>query len=199
MTAMKTVCAAVIAAPLLASAAAADAQRYTIDPSHFSMVFNADHIGYGPTWGMFLRGGGSFMFDEATNTLSDLTVDIETASVFSNDERRDGHLRAEDFLHSEAFPVAKFVMTEAKALTDTTGTITGDLTLRGETHPVTLDVTLNKIGPYPWGDNYVVGVTATTTITRSRWGMTYAVENGLVGDDVPMTFVVEAIREQSDS
>ncbi|MEM8664547.1 MAG: YceI family protein [Pseudomonadota bacterium] len=194
-----TLLSSLVALPLMSAAAVAEEVRYEIDPSHFSLVFAADHIGYGNTWGMFLKGSGSFMFDEDAKTLSDLTVEIDTGSVFSNHEKRDEHLRNADFLHVEEFPVATFVMTEATPTSDTTGTITGDLTLIGQTHPVTLDVTLNKVGPYPWGDNYAVGITATTTIKRSEWGMNYAVENGLVGDEIPLTIELEAIREKSAS
>jgi polyisoprenoid-binding protein YceI len=187
---------ALAALTAVASAPAfADADLYEIDTAHFSVVFNADHIGYGATWGMFLDGGGSFMFDEDEKTLSDLAVTIDATSVFTNDERRDGHLRSDDFLAAESHPDITFVMTDAVAESDTTGKVMGDLTLRGETRPVTLDVTLNKVGPYPWGDNYVVGVTAETTIKRSEWGMTYAIENGLVGDEVPITIELEAIRQ----
>lgn len=180
-----------------AAPAAAEPVRWEIDPSHLSIVFNASHIGYGATWGMFLEAGGSFMFDEETKELSDLEVTVDTTSVFTNDERRDGHLRSADFLNAEEHPLARFVMTEANQKSETTGTITGDLTLRGVTKPVTLDVTLNKIGPYPFGNNYVLGVTAETTINRSDFGSTYALENGLVGDEIPLVIELEAIRQAS--
>ena len=65
------------------------------------------------------------------------------------------------------------------------------------TTPVTLDVTLNKTGLYPYIDNYVAGVSARTTIRRSEFGMTYAVENGWVGDEVEVIIELEAIREKS--
>jgi polyisoprenoid-binding protein YceI len=177
--------------------ALADAALYEIDKSHFSIVFNADHIGYGATWGMFLDGAGSFMFDEDARTLSDLKVTIDANSVFTNHERRDGHLRSADFLDAESNPEITFTMTDAVAESETAGKVMGDLTLRGVTKPVTLDVTLNKIGAYPFGDNYVVGVTAETTLKRSDWGMTYAVENGLVGDEVPIVIELEAIRQDT--
>ena len=190
--------AAFAAVVLPAAPALADPDRWEIDPAHFSIVFNANHIDYGRTWGMFLKGEGSFVFDEDTKELSDLTVTIPADSVFSNDDRRDGHLRSNDFLGAEANPLITFVMTDATPATENTGTITGDLTLRGVTKPVTLDVTLNKIGPYPWGSNYVLGVTATTTIMRSDFGMTYALEGNLVGDDIPLTFEIEAIRVEGE-
>jgi len=175
--------------------ASAEPARYTIDPEHFSIVFNAQHIGYGAVWGMFLKGSGSFVFDETARTVEDLTVEIETGSVFSNSDARDQHLRSAEFLSAEAHPVATFTMTGAVADSETAGTVTGDLTVRGETHPVTLDVTLNKVGPYPWGPNHVVGITATTTIARSAWGMTYALDGDLVADEIPLVIELEAIRQ----
>ncbi len=182
---------------MLASAgpSRAEPRAYLIDPSHFSIVFNAMHIGYAPTWGLFLKGKGGFTFDEETRTLSDLSVEIETASVFSNDERRDGHLRSDDFLAAEAHPTITFTMTEARAETETSGKITGDLTLRGVTRPVTLDVTLNKIGPYPFGGTYVLGISASTVLKRSEFGSTYALDGGLVGDEVEIRIDLEAIRQ----
>jgi polyisoprenoid-binding protein YceI len=176
--------------------AQAEPRAYRIDPSHFSIVFNAMHIGYAPTWGLFLKGEGGFTYDEDTRELSDLSVTIEAGSVFTNDERRDGHLRSDDFLSAEAHPSITFVMTDAQPKTDTSGTVTGDLTLRGVTRPVTLDVTLNKIGPYPFGGTYVVGISASTVLKRSDFGMTYAVADGLVGDEVTVRIDLEAIRQQ---
>ena len=196
---MRLPSAAAIALGLVAMLATAplraEPRHYTIDPTHFSIVFNAVHIGYAPTWGMFLKGKGGFTFDEETRALSDLRVEIEAASVFSNDERRDGHLRSNDFLAAEAHPAITFEMTEAHPETDTRGKVTGDLTLRGVTRPVTLDVTLNKIGPYPFGGTYVVGISASTTLKRSQFGSSYALEGGLVGDEVEIRIDLEAIRQ----
>ncbi|WP_208984519.1 YceI family protein [Stappia sp. TSB10GB4] len=187
--------AALTAALTAALPARAEPRTYVIDPSHFSIVFNAMHIGYAPTWGLFLKGEGSFTYDENTRELSDLSVAIETASVFSNDERRDGHLRSDDFLSADAHPRITFRMTDARAETEATGTVIGDLTLRGVTRPVTLNVTLNKIGPYPFGDTHVVGISARTVLRRSDFGMIYAVENGFVGDEVDIRIDLEAVRQ----
>jgi polyisoprenoid-binding protein YceI len=179
---------------LSAGAAAAAPARWVIDPAHLSVVWSADHIGYGSVWGMFLTAEGSFTYDEETQDLSDLVFTVDPSSVFSNDEARDGHLRSADFLSAEANPEIRFVMTGAEKETDTTGTVTGDLTFRGVTKPVTLDVTLNKIGPYPFGPNYVLGVTVETTIKRSDFGSTYALD--LVADEIPLTIELEAIRQE---
>lgn len=188
--------AAVLALAAFAPIAEAEPARYEIDTSHFSVVFNADHIGYGGTWGMFLAGSGGFTYDESTQTLSDLTVTIDANSVFSNDDRRDGHLRSNDFLAAEEHPEITFVMTGAEATSETTGKVFGDLTLRGVAKPVTLDVTLNKIGEYPFGHRKrTIGVTAETVLQRSEWGMTYAIDGGLVGDEVPIVIELEAIQQ----
>jgi polyisoprenoid-binding protein YceI len=194
---------AVLAVPLLAlwvtktGPAKAEPRNYRIDPAHFSVVFNAVHVGYAPTWGMFLKGSGSFTFDEEARTLSDLEVRIDTRSVFSNNEARDEHLRSADFLHAEAHPVATFVMSGAEPTGERTGKVTGDLTLRGVTRKVTLDVTWNKSGDYPFGGTYVTGISARTTLRRSDFGSTYALEGDLVGDEVEILIDLEAIRQQA--
>ncbi|MCF3936060.1 YceI family protein [Acuticoccus sp. M5D2P5] len=188
-----------LAAAFVSSASVAPAfaepRDYEIDPTHFAIVFNADHIGYGNVWGLFVKGEGSFTFDEESRELSDLTVTIDASSAFTGLEDRDEHIRGADFVSAEEHPEITFVMTDAEAESDTEGKVMGDLTLRGVTKPVTLDVTLNKIGEYPFGPNYVIGITAKTTLKRSEWGMTYAIDNGLVGDEVPIVLELEAIRQ----
>jgi len=184
---------------LLLPAQRADAEfvQYEIDPAHFSIGFLVHHIGYQNTLGMFLEGSGSFAFDEAAPAVKDIEVTIETESVFTNHEERDKHLRSGDFLDTDDHPEIRFVGTDAKPTGENTGVVTGDLTLLGVTRPVSLDVTLNKIGEYPFGDGppYVVGVSARTTIKRSDFGMSYAVENGWVGDEIEVILEFEAIRQ----
>lgn len=175
--------------------AAADMARWVIDPEHFSILFGASHIGYQQQLGFFLEGSGSFNFDEGSQELAELVVEIDARSVFTNHEARDNHLRSGDFLDADNHPLIRFVMTEATPATETTGTITGDLTIRGVTQPVTLDVELNKIGAYPWGSTYVLGISAETVISRSAFGSTYALEGGLVGDEIELVFELEAIRQ----
>ena len=175
----------------------ADFARYEIDPAHFSIGFLVHHIGYADTLGMFLEGGGSFAFDETAPAVKDIEVTIEAESVFTNHDKRDDHVRGGDFLDADDHSEIRFVGKEAKPTGENTGLISGDLTLRGVTQPVTLEVTLNKIGDYPFGDGppYVVGISARTTIKRSDFGMTYAVENGWVGDEVQVMLEFEAIRQ----
>ena len=187
--------AALLAGGLTATAAQAEPARYELDPEHVAVAFLVDHIGFARTLGKFLEVEGSFVFDETVPALSDLQVEIAAESVFTAHERRDNHVRSNDFLAVDDHPAITFVMTEAEPTGERTGLVTGDLTVRGVTRPVTLDVTWNKSGPYPFNDNYVTGISARTTIQRSDFGMTYAVENGLVGDEVEILIEAEAIRQ----
>lgn len=170
---------------------------YRLDPEHTTIAFLVRHIGYADTLGQFLKAEGSFVFDEEARTLSDLEVSIDAASVFTNHAARDDHLRKADFLHVAEHPAITFVGTSAEPTGPNTGKVTGDLTILGVTRPVTLDVTLNKTGLYPYIDHYVAGISARTVIRRSEFGMTYAVENGWVGDEVQVIIEVEAIRDKS--
>ncbi|MEL6318399.1 MAG: YceI family protein, partial [Pseudomonadota bacterium] len=146
---------------MLARPAAAEPERYVIDQAHLSIAWSADHVGYGPTLGLFLTGGGEFTFDEEAKTLEAATFTVDASSVFSNHDARDKHLRGKDFLDAEAHPEIRFVMTSAEATGERTGVVTGDLTLRGVTKPVDVEVVWNKSGKYPFGGTYVMGVTAT--------------------------------------
>lgn len=175
--------------------AAAAPERYRIDPEHLSIGFLVGHIGYAEVLGLFLEGEGSFTFDPEARTLSDLRVTIPAVSVFTNHDDRDEHLRGSDFLDAGSHPEITFAGTGAEPTGERTGRVTGDLTLRGVTRPVTLDVTWNKSGPYPFGDNFVIGISARTTIRRSDFGMTYAVDNGWVEDEVDIIIELEAIRQ----
>lgn len=183
------------ASSLMALPAAAEPARWVIDPGNSSIGFSANHIGYKDVLGLFLVERGSFTFDEATRELSDLVFEVEAASVFTDNPARNQHLMSDDFLAAESHPLIRFVMTEALPATDTSGTIKGDLTIRGVTRPAEVDVTLNRIAPYPWGGNYVLGVSAEAVVRRSEFGSTYALEDGLVGDEIFLAFEVEAIRQ----
>jgi polyisoprenoid-binding protein YceI len=186
------------ASPLTASAAPRD---YRIDPEHASFGFLVSHIGYQNVLGMFREVAGTFRFDEQTEALSDVTVTVKTASVFTNHEKRDEHLRKEDFFWTAKHPEMTFTMTSAQKTGERTGKITGNLTLRGVTKPITLDITLNKVGEYPFGGglfakpNYVAGISARGTFRRSEWGVLYGTDNGWVGDEVQLIIEVEGIRQ----
>jgi polyisoprenoid-binding protein YceI len=179
-------------------AARADAREFVIDPDHFGISFRVRHIGYADTLGMFLRAQGRFVYDETTRTLHSGRVVVDTRSVFTNHERRDAHVRNDDFLDVEAHPEAVFEAGALRLDEQGKGTLRGTLTLLGQTREVVLDVRLNKAADYPFPiglAKYTLGISASTTLKRSEWGMSYAVDNGLVGDEVHMVFEIEANRD----
>ena len=189
-----------LSAQLLAFAPAqAQAAKYELDPDHISIGFLVDHIGYAKVLGMFRSARGSYRFDEATATLSEVRIEVETASVFSNQRKRDEHLKGPDFLNSGEFPRMVFTATSAKRTSERQFEIQGQLELLGKSQPLTLQATWNKSAESPLGGPlrkpYVMGVSARGSFKRSAYGMSYGVGNGWVGDEVPLIIEFEAVRQ----
>ena len=183
------------------TAAEAEPRDYVIDPDHLAVGFLVQHIGYAKVLGMFRKAEGSYRFDEQSGALSDLSVAVDTDSVFSNHKKRDEHLRSADFLNSKEFPQMLFTAASANPGDGRTFTIEGQLQLLGKSQPLTLEASWNKSGEYPFGGGllgsnpYVMGVSARGSFKRSAYGMNYAVDNGWVGDDVELIIEFEARRQ----
>lgn len=190
---------AAVAVGLLASqtnVAHAASKHFVVDPAHFSVGFKAMHAGYDYILGMFLEAKGSLDYDAAAQAVSNVRIVIQSDSVFTNHKRRDNHLRGPDFLNADEFPEMVFTASGAEITGDNTAKMTGDLTLLGQTHPLTLDLTLNKAAPYPFGHKkHTLGISASGSFKRSTYGMTYAVDNGLVGDEIHLILELEAIED----
>lgn len=189
--------AAVLLVLALAGApAAAEPRHYRLDPEHSQVAFLVGHVGFASVLGRFGEVEGRFTFDAAAPSVSALVVEVETDSVDTGHKARDRHLRQEDFLWSDRHPTMTFAGTGFERTGERTGRLTGDLTLRGVTRPLTLEVTLNKVGQYPFGDrHHAVGISARGTLKRSDFGMTYGVADGLVADRVELLIEAEGIRE----
>ncbi|MGI9511191.1 MAG: YceI family protein [Geminicoccaceae bacterium] len=174
----------------------AEPATFVFDPTHTYITFFVSHIGFSDLAGMFLESEGSFVYDEEAKELQSAEITIKTDSVFTNHDKRDEHLRGADFLNAGEFPEMTFIFTGADKLSDTEGKVTGDLTLLGVTKPVTLDVTYNKAGNYPFGDgHYALGFDATGSFKRSDFGMSYGVDGDIVGDEIKLVIGVEGIRQ----
>jgi len=174
----------------------AESASWKIDSEHLSIAFEVEHIGYQRQIGLFLDAEGSFDYDPDANKLTQGRVEVDAASVFTNHDKRDEHVRGDDFLDVQAHPSIVFEATGFTPEGDSGGTLAGDLTLLGTTHPVELEVTINKRAEYPFGHGKeTLGISASTTIMRSRWGMDYAVSNNLVGDEVALRFEFEAFGQ----
>lgn len=170
----------------------AEPAQYDIDPSHLTVAFKVDHVGYFDMIGLFTRGEGSFNFDDQALTVNNIKIVIETDSVFTGHRKRDNHLKGADFLNSREFPEMVFVGKSSEKTGAKTGKIHGELTLLGVTRPLTLDVTWNKSAIHPIYKVFTVGVSAAGTLKRSEYGMNYAVKNGWVGDDIHLIIGFEA-------
>lgn len=174
----------------------AEPRDFELDPEHLSIGFLTHHLGLSDTLGMFLEAGGSFTYDAEAQTISDVEITVQTDSVFTNHEARDQHLRSPDFLNVEEYPTMTFTAEEAEVTSDTTGKVHGELTLLGKTRPLTLDVTYRGGRKYPFGDeHYAIGISARGSFKRSDYGMSYAVGNGWVGDEIHLIIEFEAIRQ----
>ena len=178
--------------PLIAQPA-----RWEIDPEHFSIVFEVEHLGYQSQLGLFLEGSGEFDFDPETFEFFSGRVEIQAGSIFSNNDDRDDHLRGRDFLNSRRHPTILFEASEfILNQQHSGGELRGNLTLLGKTSPTTLNVKLNKFARYPFGHRKeTIGISASTVIERSNWGMDYGVSNNMVGDKVILRFELEAVQE----
>jgi polyisoprenoid-binding protein YceI len=191
-----------LVALLLAAAAApawAQSARYEIDPEHFSVGFLVDHIGYAKVLGMFRTAKGSFQFDEKSGAVSDVRIEVDTTSVFTNHRKRDDHLKGPDFLNSGEFPRMIFTAAQARRTADRDYTLDGQLELLGKTQPVTMKARWNKSSQYEmstiFSKAYVTGASVRGSFKRSAFGMRYGLDNGWVGDDVELMIEFEARRQ----
>jgi polyisoprenoid-binding protein YceI len=187
--------AAVLGLSAMVDRAAAEPARYELDPEHLTIAFLVEHIGYAKVLGQFLTASGGFTFDEATGTLSDVRVAVETDSVATHHEARDEHLKSRDFLDSDAKPTMTFTAQGARRTGERTFSVSGELELNGTRRPLALDATWNKTASYPIGARAeVMGVSLRGSLKRSEFGMTYGVADGLVGDEVEIVVELEARR-----
>lgn len=190
MSPLKTGLATLTIAAFTSPALAADA--FKIDPSHTHISFTVNHLGFSTTIGQFDDFKGTVYLDENKPVDSKVDVVIETASIDTNWEERNGHLRGKDWFNVDQFPTMTFKSTKVEQIDEKHAKVYGDLTLLGQTHAVVLDTVLNKLGKNPVSGQYGAGFTAETTIKRSEWGMTTFVP--AVGDDVKIVIHTEAYK-----
>jgi len=170
---------------------------YALDTGHTTIEFVGRHLMITKVRGRFTDFSGEIVIGDAPED-SSVNVTIQTASVESSDEKRDGHLRSPDFLDAEQFPTIAFRSTEVDLHRDGTAKVTGELTVKNVTRPVVLDVEFDGAQADPWGGQRL-GFSAHTEIDREDWGLTWnvALETGgvLVGKKIRLEFNVEAVRQ----
>ncbi len=178
------------------------AATWKIDSSHSAVTFSVRHLMISNVRGSFTDFEGSIDFDGKDATKASVEVSVNTSSVNTGNEKRDSHLKNADFFNTEKYPKMTFKSTKVESTGKKTALIHGNLTLHGETHPVTLDAELLGVVKDPRG-NTRAGFTATTTVKRSDFKITYnsVLEAGgvVIGDDVKVTLEIEAIQQKKES
>jgi polyisoprenoid-binding protein YceI len=169
---------------------------YTLDVTHTRIGFSARHAMVTTVRGQFTEFEGVAHVDTARPSASSAKVNIRAASISTGQADRDAHLRSADFFDAETFPELTFVATDVTRVDASTWTVTGDLTIKGVTNPVSIDFESNGSARDPFG-NLRVGFEGATTINRKDWGLTWnaALETGgvLVSEKIKLEFDVSAI------
>lgn len=172
--------------------------NWQIDNAHSHISFRVRHMMISRVRGEFTEFDGTIDFDENNPEQTDVEVSIDAASIDTREEDRDEHLRSEDFLHVEKYPTIDFRSKCVNLIDEENAKLVGDLTIRGETNEVELDVSYQGMAQSPWG-TMSAGFAATTTINRKEWGLAWnqALETGgfLVGDELTVDIELELVKE----
>jgi len=187
--------ASALALSLLAAPAIAEPVAYDFDKSHANLSFTYNHLGYSTTDGRFGDWDGTLLIDKDTpaNSSVEFTINIDSLDTFWAD--RDTHLKSPDFFDAAKFPQATFKSTKVEQTGENQLDVTGDLTLRGITKPVTLTVDVLALGDHPMAKKPAAGFAVTTVLKRSDFGMDKFVP--YVGDEVTVTFHTETLLSEA--
>ncbi|MFU8828107.1 MAG: YceI family protein [Phycisphaerales bacterium] len=178
------------AQPVRATAIAGD--DFVVDAVHSSVVFRIKHMDISHVFGRFNDPEGSFNIDAENPEKTMIDVRVRTANVDTANSSRDNHLRSPDFFNANQFPNLTFKSTSARAHTDGTIHVTGDLTYRGVTKSITLPVT--KTGEGDTRQGYKQGFITEFTIKRSDFGDTWGIDNGALADQVTLIVSLQGKR-----
>ena len=169
---------------------------WTVDPMHTQVEFSAKHMGIMTVRGAFTGLSTAIDFNEDDFTASSVEATIDARTLSTHDDQRDAHLKSPDFLDVEQFPTIAFKSARIERAAHDQYTMTGDLTIREVTRPVSLEVVYSGQARDPMG-NMHAGFSAYTTINRKDWGLNWnmALETGglLVGDQIKIALEIEAV------
>ena len=194
----KTLTPLALAAVLTLASVPALAQTWTADPAHSTVGFQVRHMMISNVKGSFDKFAATVEGNPADPSTAKISATIEVATVNTREPKRDDHLRSGDFFDAAKFPQMTFTSTKVEKVSATKAKVTGNLTLRGVTKPVTLDVEYTAPVKSPWGQT-VVGANATGKINRQDFGVAFnkALEAGgvLVGDEVTIQLELELVEK----
>ena len=170
---------------------------YQIDNSHSQIQFTVRHMMISKVRGWFEKFEGEVNLDEQNPANTTVNIKIDASSINTRDEKRDGHLRSADFIDAETHPYLTFTSKRVDVTGPESAKLYGDLTIRGISREVALDVTYNGSAKSPWGTTSY-GFNGHTVINRKDWDLTWnaALETGgvLVGDEITIDIELELVK-----
>lgn len=176
------------------AAGAVQAETYQIDPVHSSVQFTIRHL-VSRTTGTFTGFAGTIVYDPKEGAKSSVQAVVKTASVSTQNDTRDSHLRGADFLDAEKYPEIVFKSTKVETQGDRL-LVTGELNMHGVSRTVQLPVEVLGLGTNPRNSAPVAGFAAELVLKRSDFGVnSWADQAGVLGDDVKITLAIEAGAE----
>jgi len=168
--------------------------KFNLDAAHSSIDFSVKHMMVSKVKGSFTNFTAEVEANPEDLTGATISFDIDVKSINTNNEDRDNHLRSGDFFDVEGFPSIKFVATDIKKTDEGEYDVTGDITIKDVTKPITFEAEYGGKGTNPWGQE-VVAFSANTKISRKEFNLTWnqALETGgvLVGDDIKITIEIQ--------
>lgn len=186
----------VLAIAAAVTAAPAAAKTYTIDTAHSNVQFKVRHLGISTVVGNFNEFSGEIHYDPENVEATTASATIQIQSVDTNDAKRDNHLRSADFFDAENHPTMTFEGTKVSDVTKDGFKLHGDLTIRGITKPVVLDVETLGVIQDPWG-SMRAGFSARTSVDRKDFNVNWnsVLDNGglVVGNNVDIVLEIEAM------
>lgn len=191
----KTFSAALFALALPFAAVAAD---FDIDPAHSSVTFKIRHL-VSKTAGHFEKFTGTLSYEPGKPETWQANAVIDTASINTNNKKRDDHLKGPDFFDVKKFPKMTFKSTKVSDVDDNEAKLHGDLTLHGVTKPVVLDIEFTGAGTDPWGTQKI-GFTGKTKVNRKdfgiEWNKTLDAGGLMLGEEVEIVLEIEADQKK---
>lgn len=189
------------AAALAVLTAGARATEYEIDPAHTQVGFKAKHV-TGKVPGRFTKFSGSFTYEPKNPKAWKAEATIDAASINTDNDKRDAHLRSADFFDVEKYPAISFKSTRVAGLKGGRAKLYGELTMHGVTKPVALDLEIGGVDKDPWG-NESAGFTAVGTLNRKDFGIVWnkVLDSGgvLVGEEVQITLEVSGTAKKAEA
>lgn len=186
---MKIVSIAACTLALALTAPAVAAQTWTVDPVHSTAQFTAKHFGIVPVVGTIPIVAASVTIDSGSQIPVAVSAQLDPSKEDTHFDMRDHDVRSPHFLDTATYPSMKFVSTKIDGTDPKNFTIAGDLTMHGQTHPVTLVAHVAGAGTSPRGQS-IIAYAATATIDRTQWGMTYGPL--IVGNSIDIAINIEA-------